>query len=144
MVAAVPRPPNVRERRGRWGLSRRSPTTYGSGSKVSSPKRYPRARTGRPRADLRRVLNGVIFRMRSGCHWNQLPTYFGDDSTVHRWFQRWSKDGVLQAFWALLASECDELDAVDWRWLGADALMNKSRFGGDETGQNPTDRAKRG
>ena len=34
---------------------------------------YPPAATGRPRADLRRVLNGVIFRMRTGCQWNQMP-----------------------------------------------------------------------
>lgn len=44
-------------------------------------KRYPPATTGRPRADLRRVLNGVVFRMRSGCQWNRLPERFGDDVT---------------------------------------------------------------
>ena len=39
---------------------------------------YPPARTGRPRADLRRMLDGIIHRLRSGCQWNQMPERFGE------------------------------------------------------------------
>ena len=105
--------------------------------------RYPPATTGRPRPTSAR-LNGVIFRMRSGCQWNHLPECFGDDSTIHRWFQRWVEDGVLEELWALLLLECDDLGAVDWRWQAADGCMNKSRFDGDRRGPNPTDRGKAG
>ena len=37
----------------------------------------PKAR-GRKRADAREMLNGIIFRLRSGCQWNQLPKELGD------------------------------------------------------------------
>ena len=77
-------------------------------------RRYPRAATGRPRADLRLMLNGLIFRMRSGVQWNQLPAQFGPDSTVHAWFQRFVADGVLEEIWAELVRACDELGAVSW------------------------------
>jgi putative transposase len=107
-------------------------------------RRYPAARTGRPRADLRLVLDGVIHRMRSGCQWNQLPRRFGPDSTVHGWFQRFVADGVLVEIWAAVAGECDELGAVLWEWQAADGVMGKSRFEGDKRGPNPTDRAKMG
>jgi putative transposase len=107
-------------------------------------ERYPRAGTGRPRADLRRVLDGVIFRLRSGCQWNQLPERFGSDSTVHGWFQRFVGDGVLEEIWAVLVSECEELGAVAWEWQAADGVMGKSRFDGAKRGPNPTDRAKMG
>ena len=100
-------------------------------------KHYPPAATGRPRVDLRRVLNGVIFRMRSGCQWNRLPERFGDDATVHRWFQRFVGDGVLEELWALLLSECEELGAVDWRWQAADGCMGKARFGGEKRAPIP-------
>ena len=100
-------------------------------------KKYPLAATGRPRADLRRVLNGVIFRMRSGCQWNRLPERYGDDATVHRWFQRWVTDGVLEQLWALLLGECEELGAVDWRWQAADGCMGKARFGGEKRAPIP-------
>lgn len=107
-------------------------------------ERYPPAATGRPRADLRRVLDGVIFRLRSGCQWNQLPERFGSDSTVHGWFQRFAADGVLEQIWACLVAACDELGAVCWEWQAADGVMGKSRFGGGARGPNPTDRAKMG
>lgn len=107
-------------------------------------RRYPAARTGRPRASLRRVLDGIIFRMRSGCQWNQLPERFGADSTVHGWFQRLVRDGVLEKIWAELVRECEQLGAVEWEWQAADGVMGKSRFCGDKRGPNPTDRAKSG
>ena len=107
-------------------------------------KHYPPAPTGRPRADLRRVVNGVIFRMRSGCQWNRLPQRFGDDATCHRWFQRFVADGVLAELWALLLSECEELGAVDWRWQAADGMMGKARFGGGKRGPIPPTEPRRG
>lgn len=107
-------------------------------------ERYPPAATGRPRADLRLVLDGIIYRMRSGVQWNQLPLQFGSDSTVHGWFQRFAADGVLEAIWAMLVTECEQLGAVSWQWQAADGVMGKSRFEGGARGPNPTDRAKSG
>lgn len=105
---------------------------------------YPVAKTGRPRTDLRKVLDGIIHRMRSGCQWNQMPERFGANSTVHAWFQRLAGDGVLHAMWASLAASCDELGGVGWEWQAADGVMGKSRFEGEARGPNPTDRAKMG
>jgi transposase len=48
----------------------------------------PPKATGRKRADPRRILDGVIFRMRTGCHWNRIPRELGDGSATHRTFQR--------------------------------------------------------
>ena len=107
-------------------------------------RRYPRAATGRPRADLRLVLEGIVYRLRSGVQWNQLPRRFGADSTVHAWFQRLVEDGVLEEIWAELVAECDALGAVSWAWQAADGVMGKSRFDGGARGPNPTDRAKIG
>lgn len=105
---------------------------------------YPPAPTGRPRADLRGVLDGIIFRLRSGCQWERLPERFGARSTVHGWFQRFAQDGVLEEIWAYLVRECEELGEVYWEWQAVDGVMGKSRFGGEKTGANPTDRAKMG
>ena len=105
---------------------------------------YPPAARGRPRTDLRRVLDGVIYRMRSGVQWHQLPRCFGAKSTVHGWFQRFVADGVLEGIWAALVAECDALGAVSWAWQAADGVMGKSRFDGDARGPNPTDRGKQG
>ena len=97
----------------------------------------PPKQTGRKRIDPRAALDTIIFRMRSGCQWNQLPKEFPDDSSVHRTFQRWIQLGVLDRIWAVLVEDCQELGGVDWRWQAADAAMGKARFGGTVSGQTP-------
>ena len=99
----------------------------------------PKAR-GRKRVDPRQMLNGIIFRLRSGCQWNRLPKELGDDSTIHRTFQRWVERGVLHRMWGALVEGCEELDGVDWEWQAADG----GSFWGGLIGPNPTDRGKAG
>ena len=98
---------------------------------------WPRKPTGRRVADWRQALNGIIFRMRTSCQWEQLPRRFGPKSTVHDWFQRWCAGGVMQRIWEELVRECDELGAVDWQWQSADGRLGKARFGGEKGGQKP-------
>jgi putative transposase len=93
-------------------------------------ERDPPSWTGRDRIDQRAALNGIIYQMRSGCQWNHLPRQFGDDSSVHRTFQRWVQKGVLERIWATLIEDCEELGGVDWQWQSADGAMGKARFGG--------------
>ena len=103
----------------------------------------PPADTGRQRIDQREALNGIIFRLRSGCQWNQLPEQFGDDSSVHRTMQRWIKRGIFERLWAVLIENCNELGGVDWRWQSADGAMSKARFGGILSAQTPQIAANR-
>ena len=93
---------------------------------------------GRKRQNPREMLNAILFRMRSGCQWNRLPSYLGDDSTVHRTFQRWVSAGVLPRIWAAIQCRCEELGGVDWQWQSADASMGKARLGG--CNRSPSDR----
>lgn len=97
----------------------------------------PEPRTGRPRIDQRKALDGVIFQMRSGCQWNHLPREFGDDASIHRTFQRWIARGVFQRIWGKLVEACDDLEAVQWDWQSADAALGKARFGGIVSGKTP-------
>jgi putative transposase len=105
---------------------------------------YPAKPKGHRRVDLRRVLNGLIFRLRTGCQGNQLPQQFGDDSTVHRHFQQWCPRGIFAQIGAVLVEACDVLGGVNWQWQAADAAMGKARMGGELVGRNPTDRGKKG
>ena len=104
----------------------------------------PPKKTGRPRVNARRTLDAVIFRMRSGCQWNQLPERFPDDSSVHRTFQRWVRLGLFERLWATLVAACDELGNVDWEWQAADGMMGKARWGGPHRAQSDRPRQARG
>jgi putative transposase len=97
----------------------------------------PSPKGGQPPKDWRQMFNGIIHRLRSGCQWNRLPRQFGSDRTIHRWFQRWCRNGVMEQIWAILAEECEELGEVHWDWQSADGRMGKARFGGEKGGQEP-------
>ena len=85
----------------------------------------PPAPTGRRRIDQRAALDGMIYRMRTGCQWNQLPKEFPDDSSVHRTMQRWIERQVFPSIWADLLEACDELGGVDFEWQAADGALGK-------------------
>jgi transposase len=97
----------------------------------------PPKATGRPRIAARAALDATIFRMRSGCQWNQLPERFPDDSSVHRTFQRWVRAGIFERIWAVLIERCEELGGVDWEWQAADGMTGKARMGGTRSAPIP-------
>jgi putative transposase len=53
-------------------------------------------RTGRPPTDLRRVVNAILYLVRTGCQWRMLPKDFPPWSTVHTWYRRWRRDGTWE------------------------------------------------
>jgi len=112
--------------------------------RVITERHPPPTGRGRPRGNMRLVVDGIIYQLRSGCQWNRLPAFFGSDTTLHRWLTTWAESGTFEAIWAELVKECDELGEVDWKWQSADGSMGKARMGGDGRGPNPTDRAKAG
>jgi len=71
----------------------------------------PPKSTGRKRIDAVPHSMQLSF-VYSGCQWNQLPNEFPDLSSVHRTFQRWECNGVLDCIWAALVKECEELGGV--------------------------------
>jgi transposase len=66
----------------------------------------------RKRVTARNIINGIIYRFRTGCQWNQIPEKFGDASTIHRTFQRLAQINLFGMLWILLTAECDELGVL--------------------------------
>ena len=100
---------------------------------------------GRPAAELRQLMSGILYILRTGCQWNALPQEFGvSGKTAHRYFQRWVRAGVFQRMWQAGLNEYDELKGIAWKWQAADGAITKAPLGGEKTGKNPTDRGKTG
>lgn len=77
--------------------------------------------------------------------WNALnATGVCNSSTAHRRFQEWERAGVFHEIWRQGLLDYDEQVGIDWTWLAADGAMTKAPLGGQATGPNPTDRAKKG
>ncbi len=63
------------------------------------------ATRGRPRRDEREVMNGVLWILRCGARWCDLPERFPPYQTCHRRFQEWVKDGRLRRVLETLAED---------------------------------------
>lgn len=57
--------------------------------------------------DNRLFVEAVLFRYRAGCAWRDLPERFGDFRVIHTWHTRWSKTGVWELVFSLLAEDAD-------------------------------------
>jgi hypothetical protein len=51
---------------------------------------------------------------------------------------------IFEEFWRKGLLMYDEVKGINWKWLSIDGAMAKSPLGGEATGANPTDRAKKG
>src|SRR5262245_3240468 len=100
---------------------------------------------GRPRVPDRRCADAIFFVLRTGCQWAALKaTELCAKSTAHDRFQEAADAGVFLALWQASVEQFDELSGIDWSFLSMDGAMTKAPGGGEKTGPNPTDRAKRG
>src|ERR1700756_4825668 len=62
---------------------------------------------GRTAADNRLFINGVLWVLRSGARWSDLPERYGKYKTVHKRFTRWARAGVWERIFTLLARDPD-------------------------------------
>jgi transposase len=72
------------------------------------------SRTGRPAHDHRMILNGILWKVRTGAPWRDLPERYGSWSTVHSRFRRWRLAGVWDRVVAAVHQQADAAGRVDW------------------------------
>lgn len=62
---------------------------------------------GRTGGDNRLFVNGVLWVLRSGAHWHDVPERYGKYKTLHKRFSRWAKAGVWEKVFASLIKDRD-------------------------------------
>jgi transposase len=73
-----------------------------------------RPATGRPNHDHRRILDGILFRQKTGIPWRDLPERFGRWQTVYSRFRRWQRAGIWARILAARQAEADAAGRLDW------------------------------
>ena len=101
------------------------------------PAEPPKPKGGRPRVPDRVALAGILYRVRTGCQWKAAPSEFGSPSTLHRYFQEWTKKGVFLRLWKEALREYDALEGIDWGWQSLDGAMTKAPLGGEKNRSQP-------
>jgi transposase/heme-degrading monooxygenase HmoA len=99
----------------------------------------PRRREGRPRADDRRTLDGILYVLRAGCRWHDLPETYGNPVTCWRRFARWEADGTWGNVWRALLDTLDPPGKQAWALAFLDGQVVP---GGRQTPRAPTKRRR--
>jgi transposase len=94
------------------------------------PKEKPSKTVGRPIVPFRKVLDGILYILRTGCQWKLLPREYGSGSTCHRRFQEWVQLDVFRKTWIRLLKIYDNLIGIRWTWQSLDSISIKSPLGG--------------
>jgi len=87
----------------------------------------PPKRQGRPRADRRLLLEGMLYRLRTGRTWRSLPRAYGDDSTAHRTFHRWDEKGIFAKIRELVTQEHPEMRDLPWTWTPCPGPLRRAQ-----------------
>lgn len=93
--------------------------------------------TGRPPRDRRVVVDGILWILRTGSAWRDLPDEFGPWQTVWRLFDQWNGDGTLdEILWRLQAAHIDvgKIDQELWCIDGSIVRAARCAAGGGKKG----------
>lgn len=71
-------------------------------------------KTGRPALEHRPLLNGILWLLRTGAPWRDLPERYGSWSTVASRFYRWCKAGIWQRLFEVVQQQADAEGKINW------------------------------
>lgn len=84
---------------------------------------------GRPRKPARDILNGVLWILRTGAPWKDMPQKYPPYQTCHRRFQEWVRNGTFQALVKELAEDLYERGKIDVRETFIDGTFTPAKKG---------------
>jgi len=80
------------------------------------PEYKPSSKGGRPRLDLKKVLEGILFVKGNRLQWRETPKEYGAKTTLNDYFRQWKKDGVFKRISQekiFVTHELPQLHAID-------------------------------
>ena len=98
-------------------------------------------RQGRPFRPAREVLDGVLWVLRTGAQWNEMPKKFPPYQTCHRRFQKWVELGLMEKILRALAEDLRDRGKLDLTEAYIDGTHAGAKKGGLSLGR--LDAAKR-
>ena len=90
---------------------------------------------GKPMTPHRRLVEGSIFRLRTGVAWRDLPSEFGPWQTVWKRHARFSKDGTWDKVLLALQAAADARGEIDWK-VSVDSTIARVHQHGSSAGRS--------
>jgi len=98
---------------------------------------------GRPWKDAREVINGVLWVLRTGAPWHDLPDRYPPYQTCHRRFQQWVRSGAFEKVLKALAKDLEERGKIDLTEAFIDGTFAGAKKGAGASGKPSAGRAQR-
>jgi transposase len=93
------------------------------------PKPVQSPKGGRKPIDRRRVLEGILWILRSGARWQDLPERYPSPSTCWRRLRDWEAQGVWVEMWRTFLADLDQAGWLDWEEAFVDATFFPAKKG---------------
>lgn len=101
-------------------------------------------RRGHAFVNHRTVLNGILWRLRTGAPWRDVPARYGPWQTCYDRFVRWSRNGTWQRILKQLQAQADAAGQIDWDGAALDATHIKAHRSASGARRRPARAEKRG
>jgi transposase len=108
------------------------------------PRVRKSGRGGRPPANNRKVLEGILWILRSGARWQDLPDEFPSPSTCWRRLRDWEEQGVWLTIWRAFLAELNEREQLNWSESFLDGSFAPAKKGAPKSGKPSGARARSG
>jgi len=109
---------------------------------LPAPKRRPLG--GRPPAEPRRCLEGILWILWTGAPWSELPRRYGSSTTVWRRLRQWEDDGTLLRLWRAFLNQLNDAQKIRWDECFVDGSFAPAKKGGVLSAQPNGARARSG
>ena len=106
-------------------------------AQVWVPKRPRSAKGGRPRNSDRRVMSGIVYKLKTGCQWDAIPREFGSATVCRERFEEWKQAGVFHMLHIEMVLYYDQQVGIDLSWCSLDSATVKAPKGGTLPGPVP-------
>lgn len=93
------------------------------------PKWKPLKQGGRPWADNRAVFEGILWVLKTGARWRDLPEEYPSPATCWRRLNRWEEEGVWEEVWQEFLSQLDAKDCLGWEECFIDGTFMPAKRG---------------
>ncbi|MGH8193860.1 MAG: IS5 family transposase [Woeseiaceae bacterium] len=84
---------------------------------------------GRPWRDSREVLNGILWILRTGAQWSEMPKRYPPYQTCHRRFQQWRRSGVMNRLLEALAKDLEQRGKINLEECFIDGSFSAAKKG---------------
>lgn len=110
------------------------------------PAHVPSKKGGRPPITHRQALTGILFVLKTGIPWEDLPAEMNCGCGMSCWrrLRDWQADGTWERIHAVLLERLDSAGRIDWERAAIDSSSVRAVFGGSMSGQTPRIAAKMG